>query len=119
LNGKTYQDTVRKKERVMRKLLGCLLFVPILAQAEVIATTPNEGGGKIVLTDDQCKHEGKVYKGLNRIYSYTSKGLNAEGCYGIEDDTVVVIWYTDGMEKRRYPASSFTLTPKRGTRYGT
>ena len=103
----------------MRKLLGCLLFVPILAQAEVIATTPNEGGGKIVLTDDQCKHEGKVYKGLNRIYSYTSKGLNAEGCYGIEDDTVVVIWYTDGMEKRRYPASSFTLTPKRGTRYGT
>ena len=103
----------------MRKLLGCLLFVPILAQADVIATSPNEGGGKIVLTDDQCKHEGKVYKGLNRIYSYTSKGLNAEGCYGIEDDTVVVIWYTDGVEKRRYPASSFTLTPKKGTRYGT
>jgi len=109
----------RKKERAMRKLLGCLLFVPILAQADVIATSPNEGGGKIVLTDDQCKHEGKVYKGLNRIYSYTSKGLNAEGCYGIEDDTVVVIWYTDGVEKRRYPASSFTLTPKKGTRYGT
>ena len=103
----------------MRKLLGCLLFVPILAQADVIATTPNEGGGKIVLTDDPCKHEGKTYKGLNRIYSYTSKGLNAEGCYGIEDDTVVVIWYTDGVEKRRYPASSFTLSPKRGTRYGT
>jgi hypothetical protein len=110
---------VEKGGMIMRKLLGCLLFVPILAQADVIATSPNEGGGKIVLTDDQCKHEGKVYKGLNRIYSYTSKGLNAEGCYGIEDDTVVVIWYTDGVEKRRYPASSFTLTPKKGTRYGT
>jgi hypothetical protein len=103
----------------MRKLLAVMMFVPILAQADVIATSPNEGGGKIVLTDDQCKHDGKVYKGLNRIYSYTSKGLNAEGCYGIEDDTVVVIWYTDGVEKRRYPASSFTLTPKKGSRYGT
>jgi hypothetical protein len=32
----------------MRKLLGCLLFVPILAQAEAIATMPNRAGGKIV-----------------------------------------------------------------------
>jgi hypothetical protein len=104
---------------MMRKLLGCLLFVPILAQAEVIATTPNDGGGMIVLTDDQCKHDGKVYKGLNRLYSYTAKGLNAEGCYGIEDDTVVAIWYTDGVDKRRYPISSFTLRPKKGTRFGT
>jgi hypothetical protein len=102
------------------KYLTVLAFlIPTFAQADAIATSPNEGGGKIVLTDEVCKHEGKTYKGLNRIYSYTSKGLNAEGCYGIEDDTVVVIWYTDTVEKRRYPASSFTLTPKRGARYGT
>lgn len=88
-------------------------------KAEAIATMPNEGGGFIVLTDDVCKHEGKVYKALNRLYSYTARGTNAEGCYGIEDETVVAIWYTDGVDKRRYPASAFTLVKKKGTRYGT
>jgi hypothetical protein len=94
-------------------------MLPTLAFADAIATMPNEGGGFIVLTDDQCKHEGKVYKGLNRLYSYTARGTNAEGCYGIEDDTVVAIWYTDGVDKRRYPASAFTLVKKKGVRYGT
>jgi hypothetical protein len=99
--------------------LFILLLAPTLARADAIATMPNEGGGFIVLTDDPCKHEGKVYKGLNRLYSYTARGNNFEGCYGVEDDTVVAIWYTDGVNKRRYPVSSFTLSPKRGTRYGT
>jgi hypothetical protein len=93
-------------------------MLPTLAFADAIATMPNEGGGLIVLTDDQCKHEGKVYKGLNRLYSYTAQGHNSEGCYGIEDDTVVAIWATSG-NKMRYPISAFTLRPKRGTRYGT
>ena len=101
----------------MRKLLGCLLFVPILAQDDVIATMPNEGGGLIVVTDDLCKHEGKVYKSLNRLYSYTAQGHNSEGCYGVEDDTVVAVWASGN--KMRYPISAFTLRPKRGTRYGT
>jgi hypothetical protein len=103
----------------IKYLAVLVLFIPAFAQADAIATMPNEGGGFIVLTDDQCKHEGKVYKGLNRLYSYTSKGNNFEGCYGIEDDTVVAVWYTDGVSKRRYPISAFTLSPKRGTRYGT
>jgi hypothetical protein len=88
-------------------------------KAEAIATMPNEGGGFIVLTDDPCKYEGTVYKKLNRLYSYTSRGTNAEGCYGIEDDTVVAVWYTNGVDKMRYPISAFTLKTKRGTRYGT
>lgn len=104
----------------MRKLLGCLLFVPLLAQAEAIATMPNEGGGKVVLTDDVCKHEGVVYKSLNRIYSYTAKGYNFEGCYGIEDETVVAIWHTSTIDKMRYPLSSFTLVKRKpAVRYGT
>ena len=102
----------------MRKLLAVMLFVPMLAHAEVIATMPNEGGGFIVFTDDQCKYEGKVYKGLNRLYSYTTQGHNFEGCYGVEDDTVVAIWNHNGS-KMRYPISSLTFRPKKGTRYGT
>jgi len=98
-------------------VVACLL--PTLAFAEAIATMPNEGGGFIVLTDDQCKHEGKVYKGLNRLYSYTSQGHNAEGCYGVEDDTVVAIWTPSGS-KMRYPISAFTSVKKKPTmRYGT
>jgi hypothetical protein len=103
----------------LKYLIVFAFLIPTFAQADAIATMPNEGGGFIVLTDDQCKHEGKVYKGLNRMYSYTSRGNNFEGCYGIEDDTVVAVWYTDGVSKRRYPISAFTLSPKRGTRYGT
>jgi Rieske Fe-S protein len=82
----------------MKKLLTALLFVPMLAQAEAIATMPNEGGGKIVLTDEVCKHEG---------------------CFYIEDETVVVIWNTSsGTRQMRYPAENFTLTKKKGARYG-
>lgn len=103
----------------LKHLALVTFMLPTIAFADAIATMPNEGGGFIVLTDDQCKHEGKVYKGLNRLYSYTARGNNAEGCYGIEDDTVVAIWTTSGMDKRRYPISAFTLTPKKGTRYGT
>lgn len=104
---------------MMRKLLAVMMFVPMLAQAEAIATMPNEGGGKIVLTDDECKHEGKVYKGLNRVYSYTPQGYNSEGCYMVEDNTVVAIW--NSGNKMRYPAENFTLIKKKqpATRYGT
>ena len=90
-------------------------MLPTLAFAGAIATMPNEGGGFIVLTDDPCKHEGKVYKGLNRLYAYTSQGHNSEGCYGVEDDTVVAVWVTSG-NKMRYPIENFTLIKrKQGT----
>jgi hypothetical protein len=119
LNGSIYPDTLLKRGAEMRKLLAIMMFVPTLSFAGAIATMPNEGGGFVVLTDDPCKHDGKVYKGLNRLYSYTSRGTNAEGCYGVEDDTVVAVWYTNGVDKMRYPISAFTLKTKRGTRYGT
>jgi hypothetical protein len=111
---------VRKKERAMRKLLGCLLFVPILAQAGAIATMPNKAGGKIVLTDEACVHKGKTYDGLARAYNYSVEGYTTEGCFTVEDETVVVIW-NDGSanSKMRYPAENFTIIKKKGTRYGT
>jgi hypothetical protein len=91
-----------------------LLFVGLIysqySKAEAIAQMPNEGGGYIVLTNDECKHEGKVYKSLNRLYSYTQQGYNNEGCYGVEDQTVVAIWKTGS--KMRYPISAFSLMNK-------
>jgi hypothetical protein len=101
----------------VNKLLILLLFVPTLTFAGAIATMPNEGGGKIVLTDEVCKIDSKTYNKLNRAYNYTTSGHSSEGCFYVEDETVVVIWDTSaGVRRMRYPAENFTLiNRKRGT----
>jgi hypothetical protein len=88
--------------------------------AEAIATAPNQAGGKIVLTDEPCVHQGKRYNGLNRAYNYGTQGYTTEGCYVVEDETVVVIW-DDGTanSKMRYPAENFTLMKRRKAKGGT
>jgi hypothetical protein len=95
-------------------------MLPTLAFAEAIATMPNRAGGKIVLTNEACVHKGKTYDGLARAYNYSTEGYTTEGCFAIEDETVVVIW-ADGSanSKMRYPAENFTIIKRKGTRYGT
>ena len=103
------------------KYLTIFVFMlPAIAQAAAIATMPNRAGGKIVLTDEACVHKGKTYAGLARAYNYSTEGYTTEGCFAIEDDTVVVIW-DDGSanSKMRYPAENFTIIKRKGTRYGT
>jgi hypothetical protein len=115
------------------RLLALALFAAFLmafvtwTYAATIATMPNEGGGKIVLTDEVCKHEGRTYDKLNRAYNYTTSGYSSEGCYFVEDETVVVIWsLASGPKRMRYPIENFSL-PKRPAsrgqvtpnRYGT
>jgi hypothetical protein len=98
-----------------------MCFIGLIGElrAETIATMPNQGQGKIVLTNEICKYEGKIYDTLNRAYNYTSEGYTTEGCFYVEDETVVVIWATAGKStKMRYPAANFTLT-KKSTKYGT
>jgi hypothetical protein len=110
----------RLKDLLIGAIAG-MVFVGFVQEvkAESIATMPNEGGGQVVLTDEPCKHEGRVYNKLNRLYTYTARGYTVEGCYAVEDDTVVAIWHTNNAEKMRYPISAFTLTKKKGVRYGT
>lgn len=93
--------------------LLCFIASIGFAQAEAIATMPNDGNGKIVLTDEVCKYKGKTYNPLKRAYTYTLTGLTFEGCFHIEDETVVIIWgVEDNPIKRRYPVSSFSLVRK-------
>ena len=90
-------------------LIAILLFSSN-AKAGAIATMPNKAGGKIVLTDEPCKHNGKVYEKLNRAYNYGTQGYTTEGCFAVEDETVVVIWIDNSSEpKMRYPAENFTI----------
>lgn len=98
---------------MIKKLLVCLLFTPFLANADSIASMPNQGGGKIVLTNEVCKLGNKTYAGLNRAYNYTVEGHTSEGCFMVEDETVVVIWnQSNGTSKMRYPAENFTILKK-------
>jgi hypothetical protein len=108
----------RLKDLLIGTIAGMILvgFVQEV-RAGAIATMPNEGGGKIVLTDEVCKSDGKTYHKLSRAYNYTTSGYGGEGCFYIEDETVVVIWNTlNGARQMRYPAENFTIiNRKRGT----
>jgi len=104
----------------MKNLLWGLMLVAGVCQADTLASMPNQGGGKIVLTDDKCVVGGKNYPTLNRAYNYTSEGYTMDGCYTVEDSTVVVVWELangDG-KKMRYSISNFTLI-KKSKGYGT
>lgn len=106
-----------RMNRIAKRIyMGLVVFLILFlmfatsAKAGAIASMPNEGGGKIVLTDETCKHDGKTYKELNRAYNYTTAGYSSEGCYFIEDETVVVVWaLASGAKRMRYPAENFTL----------
>ena len=88
-------------------------------RAESLASMPNQAEGKIVLTTETCTYEKKVYSTLKRAYNYTSEGFTTEGCFYFEDETVVVIWATNGKSTTmRYPINNFTLN-KKSTKYGT
>lgn len=104
----------------MKKILALLLLsLSVHASAEIIATQPNQAGGKIVLTDGACTHSGKTYSNLNRAYNYGSAGYTSEGCWGVEDETVIVYWI-DTDQKMRYPVSAFTMNAnysKKSNRY--
>jgi hypothetical protein len=94
----------------MKKILiGVVLaLTATVSNAETVATQPNQAGGKIVLTDQICKYDGQVFDKLNRAYNYGSAGYTSEGCWGIEDETVIVYWI-DTNQKMRYPVSAFTM----------
>jgi hypothetical protein len=96
----------------MKKILVslALLSAVTVVRAETVATQPNQAGGKIVLTDGACIHKGKNYDRLNRAYNYGSAGYTSEGCWGVEDETVIVYWI-DTDQKMRYPVTAFTMNP--------
>lgn len=96
----------------MRKLLATLLLCPMLAHGAVIASMPNQAGGKIVLTDEECNYKGKNYPSLRKSYFYTPEGLTGDGCWRLDDETVIVVWL-DSNTTRRYPASNFDIRRNR------
>lgn len=92
----------------MKKLLATLLFVPCIALAEAWSL-PNKSGGEIVISDRECRYNGKSYAPLRQAYSYWNGGY-LEGCWTVEDGMVKIIWKNnDGSaDTRVYPLNQFT-----------
>jgi len=112
---------------IMKLLLAIsLVLITPICHAEAIASMDNQSGGKIVLTNETCTRNGKVYSDLFRAYAYNGTGTNVEGCFFIEDETVLIAWLNpdnpNGAGTRsRYKLENFTLRqkPKGGMKYGT
>jgi hypothetical protein len=94
----------------LKKLLAVFLLTPTIALGGVVASMPNQAGGKIVLTDEACVYRGKNYTNLYKSYFYTTTGATGDGCWAIEDgsETVTVIWHDTG-DTKRYPAQNFDI----------
>ncbi len=95
----------------MKKILATLLLCPTFAFGAVVASMPNQAGGKIVLTDEQCKLNGKTYDPLKKSYFYTTEGITGDGCWYLDDETIVVVWKEKGGSSttRRYPVNNFDI----------
>ena len=92
----------------MKKLMVGLLFVPCMVLADSWSM-PNKSGGEIVITDRECRHNGKSYSGLNQAYAY-SNGSYTEGCWTVQDDMIKIIWsIAGGVETRVYDPKEFGL----------
>lgn len=101
----------------MKKLFAVLCCIPSLAFAEAWST-PNEGGGEIVITDRACTYGGKTYDKLREAYGYSGKGY-IEGCWTYVDGLVRIVWKnSDGTaDTRVYKLENFQQkesTPRKG-----
>ena len=81
-------------------LMAALLS--ITAEAKVIAETPNQGSGKIVLTDEACRQ-----KGYKLAYTQMSGYSTLLGCWSSDDSFVHIMWYDNDL--RSYPMDTWYL----------
>lgn len=88
----------------MKTNLITALLMLALSTTSYAATyeADNEGGGKIVLTDRECKN----FPALRSMYAYHSSGVYMDGCWAMIDGKVHV-YYNQTKERRVYPANIF------------
>jgi hypothetical protein len=95
-------------------ILTFLFGIVGVANAEMIASRDNQGGGKIVLTNEPCVAKGETYKGLSRAYGYIHSGAMQEGCFRLEGETIVLAWNNGDFTSTtsRYGVNTFTMAKK-------
>lgn len=83
-------------------LLILFAFVTVDARADTFATTPNKGGGLIVLTTVKCSTRSGLV-----AYSTMPSGSTQFGCW-FYDENFVHITYNDG-DTRSYPKTVWSF----------
>jgi hypothetical protein len=91
----------------IKAIIATMLFAPAVASAAVMVTN-NEGGGEIVLTGNECIYLGEHFPGLKSAYTWTPKLPKMNGCWGVIDGNVTVIYFDD-LKERVYQLNSFRV----------
>lgn len=86
----------------MKIWLLVAFFLPIIGNAKPVAEIRNQGGGKIVITDEFC-NDGK----FKLAYSQMNGASTLLGCWGMDNSFIHIRWY-DG-DLRSYPLESWQL----------
>lgn len=89
----------------MKKILVLLLLsLSVHANADTVGWMPNNGGGKIVLTDKDCPDDARQFM----AYTTSSTVSTQFGCWFSDDVMVHITWSSTGSFKA-YPLENWTL----------
>jgi hypothetical protein len=75
-------------------------MVTSIAHADAIFETPNQGGGKIVLTDELCRDNSHKL-----AYSMIAGADTILGCWAADSQYVHIGWYDGSL--RSYPVDGW------------
>ena len=75
--------------------LGLVVSVST-AEAKIIAETYNQGGGKIVITDEKCRDKTNLL-----AYAVTPSTSTLLGCWVHDENYIHIKWYDNDL--RSYP----------------
>ena len=89
----------------MKKLLLILgALLALNANADTVASMPNNGGGKIVLTDKECQSDSRQFMAYT-----TSQSISTQfGCWFSDDSMVHISWESTGSFKS-YPLENWDV----------
>lgn len=93
------------KGNTMKKAL-ILMLISAACFAETVATSENQGGGLMVLTDIPCKDKRTFV-----VYSQQPRTKTITGCWFTDDQFVHVVWQ-DG-DFRSYSFGIWTVKQKK------
>lgn len=95
----------------MKNTMIGLMALSLIATASaqnVLGTIKNQAGGKIALLDEPCAKADS--KSQRRAFFWTSDNFSDDGCWKLDNGTVVVEWDTHG--RRRYPVELVSERPR-------
>jgi len=95
----------------VKKLTMSIILMGAVAAASaqnVMGTIKNKGGGKIVLIEEPCPKADS--KDQRRAFFWTEDNYSDDGCWQLDNGTVVVEWNNFG--RRRYPVDLIKEQPR-------